>query len=416
MISRREFIGTSLGAGAALALTPEILWAFQRAGGLQLIQRPIPSSGEMLPVITFGARPADPAAVKEILKALPANGGRVIDVLHGGPNGENGARAAAAELGVQRQFFWTMPLNGAPGKADPAALRAALEAKLATFKAEKVDLVMVAAATATDDPAYLTALQEMKKDRRVRYIGVHELLFPANGPAPYPPTSKLEALMRTQPIDFIGTDYHLGDRRLEDVVLPLAQERKIAAMAYFPFDRGRILTRAGTTALPEWAAEFGASTWPQFFLKYVLSHPAITVVRTGTTNPAHMLENIGAGTGRLPDEATRRRMAQLVDSLPPTPPPAPPRELVLSAAVLDRYVGEYQSAAGFTALFSRKGDKLVVKPGENPEATLVARTAVRFVDPRGPVFEFQIDAQGNVTGAMLEQGPQRPPVQLTRIR
>src|SRR5690606_29831366 len=123
----------------------------------------------------------------------------------------------------------------------------------------------------------------------------------------------------------IGTDYHMGDRRLEEMILPLAQERKIGVLAYFAFDRGRLFTRAGARPVPEWAAEFGATTWAQFFIKYLLSHPAVTVVRTGTTNPAHMLENIGAGMGRLPDEATRKRMAALVDTLPPTAPPGPPK-------------------------------------------------------------------------------------------
>jgi diketogulonate reductase-like aldo/keto reductase len=122
-------------------------------------------------------------------------------------------------------------------------------------------------------------------------------------------------------------------------------ERKIAVMAYFTFDRGRLFKRAGNTPLPEWAAEFGARTWAQFFIKYVLSHPAITVVRTGTINPAHMLENMQAGMGPLPNAAARKRMAALVDTLPPTPPPA----------------------------------------------------------PRGPVFEFEVDAQGKVIRAFLDQ-------------
>ena len=103
-----------------------------------------------------------------------------------------------------------------------------------------------------------------------------------------------------------------------DSLLPLAQERKIAVLAYFPFDRNRIFPRAGTTPLPEWAADFDAKTWAQFFLKYVISHPAVTVARAGTSNPEHMLDNLGGGIGRLPDEATRKRMAELVDSWPQT--------------------------------------------------------------------------------------------------
>ena len=418
MITRREFLGTSLGTGAALALTPELLWAVQQSAG-KLIERAIPGSGEMLPAISFSPRQeADSAAMKEILKTLLANGGKVVDVLHGGPAGEQAGRTAANELGIQDKFFWTTPLQtagpGGPGKppaqADAAAVKASLEEKLATFK--KIDLVMVSAGA---DSKQLAALVEMKKAGRVRYIGVHELLFPADAPnPPWPPTSRLEALMRNEPIDFIGTDYHLGDRRLEEKILPLAQERKIAVMAYFPFDRGRIFKRAGSTPLPEWAAEFGAKTWAQFFIKYVLSHPAITVVRTGTTKPAHMLENIQAGIGPLPNEAARKRMAALVDSFPATPPPGPPPEVKLPAEILDRYVGEYTSASGFTAIFRRDADKLLVKPGNNAEAALIARSQTRFQDPRGPVFEFELDAQGKVTGAFLDQqtpkGLQRMPL------
>jgi aryl-alcohol dehydrogenase-like predicted oxidoreductase len=424
MINRREFL-VSAGAGATLALTPEWLTAWQQSSGTHM-QRAIPSSGETLPVISFAPRPpADAAAYKEMLKTLAANGGRVVDVLHGGPPVEQAVHAAANELGIQNNFFWTTPLNvmpqfvpGAPPpKPDPVATKAALEEKLAAFKAPKIDLVLVSAAAAVDEPGHLAFLREMKKAGRVRYIGVHELLFPPNMPSyPYPPTSKLETVMRNEQIDFVATDYSVGDRRLEEKILPLALERKIAAMAYFPFDRGRIFQRASATPLPEWAAEFDAKTWAQFFIKYVLSHPAITVVRTGTTKPAHMIENIAAAGGRLPNEAMRKRMAQLVDALPATPPAGPPQvpagaaaSVALPLAVLDRYVGEYKSAAGFTAIVRRDGDKLFVKPGNNPEAPLIARSETRFQDPRGPFFEFQLDGQGKVTGAVLEQqGPQGP--------
>lgn len=422
MINRREFVGITAAAGASLAFPSELLHAFEQSG--KLLERAIPSSGEMLPVISYAPRPpADPAGYKELLKTLLDNSGRVVDVLHGGPAIEDGVRVAANELGIQDKFFWTTPLNilpqfqpGAPPpKPDPVATKAGLEEKLAKFKASKIDLVLVSAAAAVDEPGHLAFLRQMKKEGRVRYIGVHELLFPPGlSNYPYPPTSKLEAVMRNEQIDFIAADFSVSDRRLEEKVLPLAQERKIAAMAYFTFDRGRIFQRASATPLPEWAAEFDAKTWAQFFIKYVLSHPAITVVRTGTTKPAHMLENINAGLGRLPDEAMRKRMAALVDTLPPTPPPGPPKPppgatvvVAVPVAVLDRYVGEYTSASGFTATFRRDGDKLIVKPGNNPEAPLINRSETRFQDPRGPVFEFQLDAQGKVTGAILEQqGPQ----------
>ena len=152
----------------------------------------------------------------------------------------------------------------------------------------------------------------MKREGRVRYIGVTDLLPPpfVNAPA----GANLESIMRNEPIDFVGFDYSVGDRRAEQTLLPLAQERKIGVLAYFTFDRGRIFRRAGATPLPEWAAEFDAKTWPQFFIKYVASHPAVTVVRTGTSDPKHMLENLGGGMGRLPNEAMRKRMAELIDA------------------------------------------------------------------------------------------------------
>jgi aryl-alcohol dehydrogenase-like predicted oxidoreductase len=451
MVNRREFLGITAGAGASLALTPELLRALppdrqtarpQQQG--KLIQRAIPSSGELLPVISFAPRPTGPRGpgaippvptdvpvAKEVLETFLANGGKVVDVLHGGPVGENAARAAARELGIQDKFFWTTPLSvntpvlpgyaGPPPKPTPAAVRSALEEKLAAFKVPKIDLVMVS--SGADLPTHLAVLQEMKKEGKVRYIGVHHLAFPPN--ASMPTFGPLESIMRNEPIDFIGTDYSVGDRRLEETLLPLAMERKIGVMAYFPFDRRRIFERASSTPLPEWASEFDAKTWAQFFIKYVLSHPAVTVVRTGTTKPAHMLENIGGGIGTLPNEAMRKRMAALVDTFPPTPVPAPqqilrPQEqanqappVVVAAAVLDRYVGDYNyAAAGQTVTIRRDGDRLFMKVhGNAPEGPLIPRSETRFQGPFGLIIEFQVDGQGKAGGATVEQGPNRIPLE-----
>ena len=322
MITRREFLGTSLGAGAALALAPELLRAHQQSAG-KLIQRAIPSTGEKLPVISFNPQQeSDNAGMKAILKTLLDNGANVIGFPHG--NGEQVARTAAGELGIQDKFFWTTALVGAPPrppndppppKADAAAVRAQIETKLATFKVPRIDLVLTGAYAASKDPTYLGVLREMKKEGRVRYIGVHHLALPPTSSSPA--FGDLEPVMRNEPIDFVATDYNVGDRRVEQEILPLAQERKIGFMAHFAFDRGRLFKRVSGTPLPDWAAEFDAQTWAQFFLKYVISHPTVVTARTGTTNAAHMLDNIGGGIGRLPNEAMRKRMAELVDSLAP---------------------------------------------------------------------------------------------------
>jgi aryl-alcohol dehydrogenase-like predicted oxidoreductase len=413
MINRREFIGITAGASASLALSTDLLHAFEQSTG-KLLQRAIPSSGEMLPVVSFAPRslggaamssqPPDVAAIKAVLKTFLSNNGKVVDVLHGGPATEQSTRAAADELGIQNKFFGTAPFSGAPPKADAAALMAAMEEKFTTLKVNKIDLVMVG--SGADMPTYLGVLRDLKKQGRVRYIGVHHLTA---GQAPLDP---LESIMRNEQVDFVATDYSVGDRRAEQTILPLAQERKIAFMSYFTFDRGRLFKRFGATPLPAWAAEFDAKTWAQFSLKYVLSHPAVVVARAGTTDPAHMLDNIGGGSGRLPNEAMRKRMAELVDSLPAAPP-GPLKAVTLSAAVLDRYAGEYTTPTGGIVTFRREGTTLMVKmPNSNSEVPLGARSEIRFGDPNARVFEFHVDGQGKVTGAFMEAGPQ--PLKLTR--
>ena len=417
MISRREFLGTSLGAGAALALTPDLLRAFQQSGG-KLIQRAIPSTGEMLPALglAFSNHPncADHTALKEVFKGFAAGGGRLLDSTLSNAASEQFQITAPIELGIQNNVFWsTKGIAGGSGppQPGPAGVKAQIDSVLARTKAPRIDLAWLAAA---GDPTWLAAMKEEKKAGRVRHIGVHTIVVKSQ-------SAQLESLMRNEPIDFIGVDYDVSNRFVEDKILSLAQERKIGVMAFFPLSNAyglsctgstQLFARAGTRPLPEWASEFDAKNWAQFFLKYVISHPAVTVARVGTTKPAHMLENLGGGIDRLPSEATRKRMAEFVDALPAAPPPpagppALPPGIALPVAILDRYVGEYTAASGFTATFRREGDKLLVKPGANPEVPLLARSETRFQDPRGPFFEFQLDAQGKVTGAVLEQqGPQ----------
>jgi aryl-alcohol dehydrogenase-like predicted oxidoreductase len=418
MMNRRDFLGITAAAGASLTLTPELLRALQQSA---VIQRAIPSSGEMLPAVGLSfsnhVSCADPAALREVFKTFVDNGGRVYDAMHGNAASEQFHATVANELGVQNRLFWStrgIVPGGPDGPPQPGAatVNTHIDTWLARTKAPRMDLVMVPVA---GDPTWLAALKEEKKAGRVRYIGVQTIVVQSQ-------SAQLESLMRNEPIDFIGVDYDVSNRHVEDTILPLALERKIGVMAFFPFSNnagsscsavGRnLFVRAGNTPLPEWAAEFDAKTWAQLFLKYVISHPAVTVARVGTTKATHMLDNIGGGIGRLPDEATRKRIAELIDALPALPPlpqnPAAAPGIALPVAVLDRYVGEYSAASGFTATFRRDGDRLFVKPGNNPEAPLNARSETRFQDPRGPFFEFQLDAQGNVTGAILEQQGTQP--------
>jgi aryl-alcohol dehydrogenase-like predicted oxidoreductase len=319
MVDRRDFLRITLGAGASLALAPDLLRALQQPAGT-LIQRAIPSSGELLPVIGLHRAVVPPsldrAALKEVIRTLVDHGGRVIDTVHGGDPAEEIAGTIASELGAQRRIFWSTRMAPAgarvpgapPPKADGAVARAQIDASFARLKVPTIDLIQVLQ-TLSDVPTHLAVLEELKKAGRVRYVGVSVI-----SDFQY---AELESIMRNEPIDFIGVDYAVDNRGVEETILPLAQERKIGVLTFFPFGTRNLFRRAGTTPLPEWAAEFDARTWAQFFLKYVVGHPAVTVVRPGTSQPRHMLENLGGGIGRLPSEATRQRMAQLVDSWPP---------------------------------------------------------------------------------------------------
>ena len=421
MVNRREFLSVGVGAGVTLSLTPRLLRALQQQSG-KLIQRAIPSSGEMLPVVGLSfsnhVSCADPAALREVFKTFVDNGGKVFDAMHGNAAAEQFHATVANELGVQNKLFWStkgMRVTDGPPQPGAATVNTQIDTWLARTKAQKMDLVMLPVA---GDPTWLAALKEEKKAGRVRYIGVQTIVVK-------PQSAQLLALMRNEPIDFIGVDYDLSNRHVEDTILPLARERKIGVIAFFPFSNNggiscspgsrNLFARVGNAPLPEWAAEFDAKTWAQFFFKYVISHPAVTVARVGTTKATHMLDNMGGGIGRLPNEATRKRMAAFIDALPALPPlppnPSAAPGIALSVAILDRYAGEYKAASGFTATFRREGEKLFVKPGNNPEVPLNARSETRFQDPRGPVFEFQLDGQGKVTGAVVEQGPYRIPLE-----
>jgi aryl-alcohol dehydrogenase-like predicted oxidoreductase len=429
MVSRREFLGIAAGAGASLALPPGLLRAFRQPGATP-IQRAIPSSGEMLPAVGLSfsnhALCADPAALKEVLKTFADNGGRVFDAQHGNAAAEQFHATVANELGIQNQLFWstrgTPPGGGGgPAQLGPGSVNAHVQTLLARLRVPRLDLVML---PPQGDPMHLAALKEEKKAGRVRYIGVQGIADPV-----YP---QLEAVMRNEPIDFIGVDYDISNRaRIEDTILPLAQERRIGVMAFFPFGNNggvscgsgsNLFGRVGTRPLPEWAAEFDARTWAHFFLKYVISHPAVTVARVGTTKAHHMLDNMGGGIGRLPDEATRRRMAELIDALPPVTVgggPAsrsahgPPGSIVLPAAVLDRYVGEYRTANGEILNFRRYGTMLVGKVGRGPDTVIYGRSETRF--QLGPNFiEFQAGGAGRATGLVLERGSEKIPA--SRIR
>ena len=204
MISRRQWLGRTLGAGAALALTPELLRALrvlEQPGG-RLIERVIPSTGDKLPAIGLSfsnhVSCADPSALRAVFKTFVDSGGTFFDAMHGNANSEQFHATVANELGVQGKIFWSgkaMAPGGPGGPPQPGAatVNSAIDAWLARTRESNMDLAML---PVTAHPTWLTALKDEKKAGRVRYIGVQVIGDPV-----YP---QLEAVMRTEPIDFIG--------------------------------------------------------------------------------------------------------------------------------------------------------------------------------------------------------------------
>ncbi|HRO57765.1 MAG TPA: aldo/keto reductase [Burkholderiaceae bacterium] len=335
-MTRRKWLQGPAGGAGMLALAPRAFaaQAGAQAAGMQtgaqaaaqgsaqagsgaLITRAIPSTGERIPIVGLGssatfaqvARSDDATALRQVLERMVELGGTVFDTAPGYGASEEVAGRIAQELGVADKLFWATKLNVAPrggGAADPEAARRQLDASFQRIGKPVIDLVQVH--NMGDIRTQLPILREMKEKGRVRYIGVTTTF-----------EGQYEALidaMRNEPLDFIGTNYAIDDRDAERTILPLARERGIAVLVYAPFGRTRLWRRVAGREVPGWASEFDAHSWGQFFLKYVASHPAVTSITPATSRPTNMIDNMGAARGRLPDEAQRKRMIELVEGLP----------------------------------------------------------------------------------------------------
>jgi aryl-alcohol dehydrogenase-like predicted oxidoreductase len=314
MITRRHILKLTLAAGASLAIAPRLLWA--EAGRGELITRAIPSTGEQVPAVGLGssatfaqvARSEDVSALREVMAAMLEHGGAIFDTAPSYGASEQVAGEIARELGITDRVFWATKVNVAGrggGRADPEAARAQLEESFMRLGTDVIDLIQVH--NLGDVPTQFGLLKELKEEGRVRYIGVTTTF-----PAQYP---ELIEIMRREPLDFIGIDYAIDNRDKEEMILPLARDRGIGVLVYAPFGRTRLWDRVRGHEVPEWAAEFDARSWGQFFLKFVLANPAVTAATPATSRARHMIDNMGAAYGRLPDAGMLRRMAAHVEGL-----------------------------------------------------------------------------------------------------
>jgi len=271
-----------------------------------LLTRPIPATGEQLPIVGLGTWQAfdiapggeDWTQAREALKAFADRGGKVVDSspMYGRAEAAIGALATALDL-RPRLFLatkvWTQ--GRAQGQAQ-------MEASHRLLRADVIDLMQVH--NLLDLEAHMPTLRAEKEAGRIRYVGVthyDESAYDA-----------LEAAMRRHRLDFIQINASVAERASETRILPLAAERGMAVLINRPFAGGDLFGRVRRLPLPPWAAEIGAASWAQILLKYVLANPAVTCAIPGTRNPRHVLDNLGAATGVLPDAAQRRRIVEAV--------------------------------------------------------------------------------------------------------
>ena len=313
MYTRREWLRLTAAAGTALAIHPRLL----QAQDAPMITRAVPSTGEELPIIGLGssatfsrvARSEDVSALRGVLTTLLDNGGSLFDTAPGYGASEEVAGSIINDMNAGDRVFWATKLNVAGrggGAADPDRAWEQVETSFERIQKTPIDLIQVH--NLGDPPTQLAILDELKAEGRVRYTGIT-----CTSQGRY---DEFAQVMRDYSLDFIGVDYAVDNRLAAETILPLAQDRGIGVLVYAPFGRTRLWSRVSGRDVPEWAAEFGATSWAQFFLKYVAAHPAVTVITPATSRPANMLDNLGGGRGELPDAATLQRMAETVDALP----------------------------------------------------------------------------------------------------
>jgi diketogulonate reductase-like aldo/keto reductase len=272
-------------------------------------KRRIPSSNEEIPVIGLGTwqtfdvgnSKQEREPLKEVLKILIKNGGSLIDSSPMYGRSEKVVGELTTELGIKSSIFeatkvWTTGLNDG---------RNQLNNSFRLLQTNSLDLLQIH--NLLDWKTHLRTLQDLKEKKQIRYIGITH--YHQGGYA------EMEKIMKHEPIDFIQINYNLATREANEKLLPLAQDKGIAVIINRPYEGGTLFRKFKNKPLPEWAAEFNAKTWGQFFLKFILANQAVTCVIPGTSKPKHMTDNTQAGYGDLPNDTHIKKMIELVKSI-----------------------------------------------------------------------------------------------------
>jgi len=300
-VSRRELLKAGV-ALAAATLAPSTVLA-----QTELLTRPVPSTGVRLPVVGLGTnrfRSGDPAwtaRMRETLATFARLGGKVVDTAPSYGDSERAIGAILGETGLRDKIFLATKVDR--DSIDEARQR--LEASFAALGTRRLDLVQLHNLRGAG--TLLHWLREQQAAGRIGHIGIT-----SSSAGQY---AEMEAIMRREALDFIQVDYAVGNRGAEQRLLPLAAERGMAVLVNLPFGRGAQFRAVGGRPLPGWAAEIDCDSWAQVFLKYVLGNAAVTCAIPGSTQAAHVADNLGAARGRLPDAAQRQAIARYFDAI-----------------------------------------------------------------------------------------------------
>jgi aryl-alcohol dehydrogenase-like predicted oxidoreductase len=306
-ISRRDFLKTTAGIGAAMLLPQN----FATAQSEPLLQKKIPSSGEMIPIIGLGTArryeevktEAEKIPLRETILKFKEVGLKVIDSSPSYGTAEAVVGEIVDGLKIRDSLFLATKVSLREIGREQGI--AQIEQSFKKLRTNKIDLIAVH--NLRDTQVQLRTLREMKQAGRIRYVGITTSFDNQYG--------EFERTMKNETLDFIQVDYALDNRDAGERIIPLAADRAMAVMINLPFGRGRLFNAVQGKKLPQWASEFDCASWAQFFLKYIVSHPAITCAVPGMAKAEYVTDNVGAARGRLPDAAMRRHMEQFIDAI-----------------------------------------------------------------------------------------------------
>ncbi len=307
-ISRRRAARLIAGTAAGVVFAPN-LFGEEKEEKMTLLQRPIQSSGEKLPVIGLGtyqsfevgASAAERQPVKEILRRFVQLGGRVVDSSPMYGRAEEVVGDLAEELQLHQSLFLATKVWTTGKEAGIQSMERSFE----LMKTKRIDLMQVH--NLVDVQTHLATLREWKAEGRVRYLGITHYTASSHG--------EVARLLDREKVDFVQINYSVREREAEERVLPVAAERGVAVIVNRPFGGGDLFSRVRGKPLPDFAAEFNCASWAQFFLKWIVAHPAVTCAIPATSKLRHLEDNMGAAVGRLPDAKQRQRMTAFVAAL-----------------------------------------------------------------------------------------------------